>query len=409
MSLTITATGHSIVTSGSPNPQLSFVCFAWLISATLTVILSSIPQDSIDLSPVSPACLLPGLFAMAATFARILGTEKDRSNCPFFYRIGACRHGDRCSRNHLRPHFSVTLMVPHMYQPTTAVPSVPTSESAANSVRYFDSMPDAAEFIDFWEDVLDEVERYGRVDDMLVLQNAGEHMHGNTYIKFHSEQEAEAAKQRISSRYYHGRQLQPEYSPVTDFSEAVCGMFKHGFCERGDYWSAHIQPAPHPLRIAQLCTLSAHLTCAVGVSVRLQQLHARATAHQGYEEETADGGREEKEDEQTRRVARSGEGEGEEVQVAFNGGQWKRGRGGGEREQCGAESAYCCVECREGGWQRRRQEAINVHLSHAFASALHVLNCKLHWAMLSGPSETEEKQHPPALLRQTLIVHVDET
>ena len=173
---------------------------------------------------------------MAATFARILGTEKDRSNCPFFYRIGACRHGDRCSRNHLRPHFSVTLMVPHMYAPSVAVPSVPTSESAAS--HYFDSMPDAEEFVDFWEDVLDELERYGRVDDMLVLQNAGEHMHGNTYIKFHSESEAESAKQHIESRYYRGRLLQPEYSPVTDFSEAVCGMFKHGFCERGDFWYA---------------------------------------------------------------------------------------------------------------------------------------------------------------------------
>ena len=172
---------------------------------------------------------------MAATFARILGTEKDRSNCPFFYRIGACRHGDRCSRNHLRPHFSVTLMVPHMYQPSVQVPAVPTSESSAATARYFDAMPDADEFIDFWEDVLDEVERHGRVEDMLVLQNAGEHMHGNTYIKFHSEQEADSAKQRISGRYYHGRPLQPEYSPVTDFSEAVCGMFKHGFCERGDY------------------------------------------------------------------------------------------------------------------------------------------------------------------------------
>ena len=173
---------------------------------------------------------------MAATFARIHGTEKDRRNCPFFYRIGACRHGDRCSRSHLRPHFSVTLMVPHMYHPTAAVPAVPTSESAALSARYFDSMPDAAEFVDFWEDVLDEMEQVGRVDDMLVLQNAGEHMHGNTYIRFHSEAEADAAKAHMAGRYYQGHLLQPEYSPVTDFSEAVCGMFKHGFCERGDFW-----------------------------------------------------------------------------------------------------------------------------------------------------------------------------
>ena len=172
---------------------------------------------------------------MAATFARILGTEKDRLNCPFYFRIGACRHGDRCSRHHLRPHFSLTIMIPHMYTPSSSLPAIPTSESAASS-SYFDHMPDALEFEDFVEDVLEEMERRGgRVDELLVVQNMGDHMHGNTYIKFRTEEEAEAALKAIAGRHYRGQRLQPEYSPVTDFSEAVCGMFRAGFCERGDY------------------------------------------------------------------------------------------------------------------------------------------------------------------------------
>lgn len=40
-----------------------------------------------------------------------------RVNCPFYFKIGACRHGDGCSRTHLRPHFSQTLMIPHLYIP----------------------------------------------------------------------------------------------------------------------------------------------------------------------------------------------------------------------------------------------------------------------------------------------------
>lgn len=32
-------------------------------------------------------------------------------NCPFYYKIGACRHSDRCSRLHHKPAFSPTLLV----------------------------------------------------------------------------------------------------------------------------------------------------------------------------------------------------------------------------------------------------------------------------------------------------------
>ena len=37
-------------------------------------------------------------------------------NCPFFFKIGACRHGDRCSRIHHRPAFSQTILIKHIYR-----------------------------------------------------------------------------------------------------------------------------------------------------------------------------------------------------------------------------------------------------------------------------------------------------
>ena len=42
--------------------------------------------------------LAPYRTAMAEYLASIFGTEKDKVNCSFFFKIGACRHGDRCSR-----------------------------------------------------------------------------------------------------------------------------------------------------------------------------------------------------------------------------------------------------------------------------------------------------------------------
>ena len=44
------------------------------------------------------------------------GTELDRTHCPFYLKIGACRHGERCSRAHVAPETSPTVLLSHFYQ-----------------------------------------------------------------------------------------------------------------------------------------------------------------------------------------------------------------------------------------------------------------------------------------------------
>ncbi|GKE68262.1 splicing factor U2af small subunit B-like protein, partial [Tanacetum coccineum] len=62
---------------------------------------------------------------MAEHLASIFGTEKDRVNCPFYFKIGACRHGDRCSRLHTKPSVSPTILLSNMYQrPDMITPGV---------------------------------------------------------------------------------------------------------------------------------------------------------------------------------------------------------------------------------------------------------------------------------------------
>jgi len=53
---------------------------------------------------------------MAKHLARIHGTEEDKVNCPFYFKIGACRHADRCSRIHHRPAFSQTILIKHIFR-----------------------------------------------------------------------------------------------------------------------------------------------------------------------------------------------------------------------------------------------------------------------------------------------------
>jgi len=207
--------------------------------------------------------------------SRILGTEEDKVNCPFFFKIGACRHMERCSRVHLRPHFSQTIMIPHMYHPPVPIPSASIQrrdrererERERDRDRYDRDRdrdrPDRGDrdsrrtdrdteieemefFVNFYKDVIQEVSKYGEIDEFYVVSNMGMHMYGNVYIKYHDESDAEVALQHLKDRYYFGRSLKPEYSPVTDFREARCGMYEEEQgCTRGDYCNfVHVHPVP---------------------------------------------------------------------------------------------------------------------------------------------------------------------
>ncbi len=90
-------------------------------------------------------------------------------------------------------------------------------------------------FEDFFEEVFVELMKYGEVEELNVCDNIGEHIVGNVYVKYYNEEDAEKAFSALNGRYYAGRQINAEYSPVTDFREAKCRQFDQGCCERGGY------------------------------------------------------------------------------------------------------------------------------------------------------------------------------
>jgi splicing factor U2AF subunit len=174
---------------------------------------------------------------MAGRRARIIGTEEDKFNCPFYYKIGACRHGERCSRTHLRPNFSQTLIFPHLYcapQPDPQTQQVPD---------------DTEHFEEFYEEILDEFMKFGEIEEMHVVENLGDHMFGNVYVKYRFEEEAESCLKAMNGRYYAGRVIMTEFSPVTDFREARCRQFDEAECSRGGYCNfMHLKRVPRFLR-----------------------------------------------------------------------------------------------------------------------------------------------------------------
>lgn len=167
---------------------------------------------------------------MAEHLASIFGTEKDRVNCPFYFKIGACRHGDRCSRLHNRPTISPTLLLSNMYQrPDMITPGVDPQGQPIDPRKI------QQHFEDFYEDIFEELDKFGEIESLNVCDNLADHMIGNVYVQFKEEDQAAAALQALQGRFYHGRPIIADFSPVTDFREATCRQFEENNCNRGGY------------------------------------------------------------------------------------------------------------------------------------------------------------------------------
>lgn len=177
--------------------------------------------------------------------SKIFATEEDRVNCPFYFKIGACRNGDRCNRAHIRPTVSQTLLLPHMY------PNIPESMSIANDEDWDDDMYSRAqEHVEaFYEEVFLELANYGEIEDLVVLDNVSDHMLGNVYCKYYHEEAAERALKKLSGRFYGGRLIQAEFTPVTDFRESRCRAFHETRCARGGLCNfMHIKHIPKAVK-----------------------------------------------------------------------------------------------------------------------------------------------------------------
>lgn len=167
---------------------------------------------------------------MADYFASIFGTEKDKVNCSFYFKIGACRHGDRCSRVHNKPSFSQTILIQNLYV------NPQNSAKAQGDGKEISDEENQKHFDEFFEDIYVELEeKYGTIDEMNVCDNLGDHLIGNVYVKFKREEDAEKAVEDLNNRWFAGKPVYAELSTVTDFREAGCRQYEIGACTRGGF------------------------------------------------------------------------------------------------------------------------------------------------------------------------------
>ncbi|KAJ8316221.1 hypothetical protein KUTeg_006235 [Tegillarca granosa] len=232
---------------------------------------------------------------MAEYLASIFGTEKDKVNCSFYFKIGACRHGERCSRLHNKPTFSQTCVLQNIYlNPQNAALTADGShivmddveaqqafddffeevftelEDKLTIISYFQIQMDELEiqqhYDEFFEEVYVEMEKlfseldvqYGEIEEMNVCDNLGDHLVGNVYVKrlcskketnYRREEDAEKAVKDLNNRWFNGHPINAELSPVTDFREACCRQYEMGECTRGGFCNfMHLKPISRELR-----------------------------------------------------------------------------------------------------------------------------------------------------------------
>nr|XP_061796127.1 U2 small nuclear ribonucleoprotein auxiliary factor 35 kDa subunit-related protein 2-like [Nerophis lumbriciformis] len=160
------------------------------------------------------------------------GTERDAANCPFFLKTGSCRFGDRCSRKHVYPSSSPTLMIRAMFITYGMEQSRRDDYDGDASLEYSEEELHES-FTEFYHDVLPEFRTVGKVVQFKVSCNHEPHLRGNVYVQFETEEQCKEAFIKFNGRWYAGKQLHCEICPVTRWKNAICGLFDRKRCPKG--------------------------------------------------------------------------------------------------------------------------------------------------------------------------------
>lgn len=159
-------------------------------------------------------------------------TRPDQPLCPFFSKVAACRFRENCSRNHVRPGISDTLLMPGFYK---------NFELNMKYEREFDidislecDEKEAYEkFNEFYEDILVELKKYGQIIELYVCRNQEMHLMGNVYVQYKSRRHSLKAYRNLCGRYYGGRKITAEFCTIPSWSEAICGLYFRNMCTKG--------------------------------------------------------------------------------------------------------------------------------------------------------------------------------
>ena len=172
--------------------------------------------------------------------------------CSFFQKTGVCKFGVGCSKYHMYPLVSRTLIFPHFFTETGVSSSMVDGREQDVELE-IDDHDLYQRYLTFYKDVYLEVRKCGRVSRFEVCANHVPHLRGNVFVEFERTEDASSCRLALNGRWYNRRLVGCEYSCVEDFDKAICERVypyrldrKFGkACNRGkdcNYWHVFKPP-----------------------------------------------------------------------------------------------------------------------------------------------------------------------
>lgn len=142
--------------------------------------------------------------------------------------FNAFRYGNACSKNHRRIFLSKVILIPGFYSHFSLEKN--SAEYDTDVALEFESSETWHHFYEFYEDVISELESFGRIKILKCCCNMEIHLRGNLYVEYYTEREAARAWRNLKGRWYGGKQLNCEFVNLTSWRSSVCGIAK---CPKG--------------------------------------------------------------------------------------------------------------------------------------------------------------------------------
>ena len=118
---------------------------------------------------------------------------------------------------------SPTLLLRNLYENRAAGQAAAVAEGGLPAASADAASSTQADYEAFYEDVFEELASYGRLEALNVCDNVADHLVGAVYAMWADERSAAAAHDDLNGRFYAGRPITAEFSPVTDFREVKGG------------------------------------------------------------------------------------------------------------------------------------------------------------------------------------------
>lgn len=173
-----------------------------------------------------------GLGPMPESINVNTSTRPNQPLCPFFSKVAACRFRDNCSRNHVRPGISDTLLI-HGFYKNFELNMQYEREFDIDISLECDEKEAYEKFYEFFDDISTELKKYGQIIELNVCRNQELHLMGNVYVQYRSRRHSLRAYRNLYGRYYGGHKITAEFCSVPSWSEAICGLFFRKMCPKG--------------------------------------------------------------------------------------------------------------------------------------------------------------------------------